>query len=192
MWRHRPGEFDAFRRDPEARLLASLDQAGTLGKRARAATRTGPVRGTADLPNLFRVPYGPGWALAGDAGLAMDPITGLGMGHALRDAELLSAAIVAGLDQHGRLDRELAAYHRQRDRDTRAIYDLTVGLSQFRPVTAADRALFEAISADPVATEEFLGVLNGSTPVNRFFAPRNLVRLVGLRTFLQLARRRPG
>ena len=56
-------------------------------------------------PNVFRQAAGPGWALVGDAGLAMDPITGLGMGRALRDAELVSGAIVAGLDGGGPLGR---------------------------------------------------------------------------------------
>ena len=44
------------------------------------------MRGTPDLPNRFHRPYGPGWALVGDAGLVMDPITAYGIGHAFRDA----------------------------------------------------------------------------------------------------------
>ncbi len=90
-------DFDAIRRDPTAHLIATLDKAGSLGERARGAVQVGPTRGTSDLPNVVRAAHGPGWALAGDAGLVMDPITGLGIGHALRDAELLSAAILDGL-----------------------------------------------------------------------------------------------
>jgi flavin-dependent dehydrogenase len=90
-------DFEAIRRDPTAHLIAALDKAGSLRERARAAVQVGRTRGTSDLPNLVRAAYGPGWALAGDAGLVMDPITGLGIGHALRDAELLSSAIVSGL-----------------------------------------------------------------------------------------------
>jgi hypothetical protein len=66
------------------------------GRAARAAFRPGQQGGTSDLPNVARSSHGPGWALAGDAGLVMDPITGLGIGHALRDAELLSTAILQG------------------------------------------------------------------------------------------------
>jgi flavin-dependent dehydrogenase len=85
------------RRDPTAHVIAALDKTGGLGERARAAVQAGPTRGTTDLPDVVRAAHGPGWALAGDAGLVMDPITGFGIGHALRDAELLSAAIMSGL-----------------------------------------------------------------------------------------------
>src|SRR5262249_5696904 len=77
-------EFDEFRADGEGNFLRTLDLAGDLGQRARNARRAAPIRGTTDLPNFFRKPYGPGWALVGDAGLVMDPITGQGIGHAFR------------------------------------------------------------------------------------------------------------
>ncbi len=51
-----------------------------LGERARGLQRADRFRGTPDLPNGLRVPYGRGWALVGDAGLVMDPITGQGIG----------------------------------------------------------------------------------------------------------------
>ena len=88
-------EFHAFRRDLDRNLLATLDLAGDLGERCRGGRRVERIYGSADLPNFFRKPYGPGWALVGDAGLAIDPITALGINDALRDAELLAAAIVA-------------------------------------------------------------------------------------------------
>lgn len=57
-------EFDDLRADVEGNLLKTLDQAGDLGVRVRAGTRAERVRCTVDLPNRFRVPYGPGWAVA--------------------------------------------------------------------------------------------------------------------------------
>ena len=90
-------EFETFQADPLRNVRDTLNATGELGARIRAGQHIGPLRGTTDLPNVIRRPYGPGWALAGDAGLVMDPITGQGMGHALRDAELLSDAVVAGL-----------------------------------------------------------------------------------------------
>jgi 2-polyprenyl-6-methoxyphenol hydroxylase-like FAD-dependent oxidoreductase len=89
-----PGEeFETFRGDVEGNVLATLDLAGTLGERVRSGRRAERFRATPDLPNIIRVPYGDRWALVGDAGLVMDPITGQGIGHALRDAELLSRAL---------------------------------------------------------------------------------------------------
>src|SRR6266508_4019802 len=67
-------EFAAFRADVEGNVLATLDLAGDLGERVRSGRRAERFRATPDLPSRFRTPYGPGWALAGDAGLVMDPI----------------------------------------------------------------------------------------------------------------------
>jgi flavin-dependent dehydrogenase len=48
------------------------------------------------MPGYLRQPSGRGWALVGDAGYMSDPITAHGITNALRDAALLSKAIVDG------------------------------------------------------------------------------------------------
>jgi flavin-dependent dehydrogenase len=187
-------EFETFRADPLRNVRDTLNETGRLGDRIRAGKHVGPLRGTIDLPNVFRRPYGRGWALAGDAGLVMDSITGQGIGHALRDADLLSAAIIAGLGGTTSLGKALAQYAKVRDAETKPMYDLTVRLASFAPPSEADQMLFSAIAERPEYTEEFFGVLAGSVPVNRLFAPRRLIDLVGVRGFAQLARgqlRRP-
>ena len=45
------------------------------------------------MPNYFRKPYGPGWALVGDAGYNKDFITAQGIIDAFLDAELCAAAL---------------------------------------------------------------------------------------------------
>jgi len=180
-------EFDAFRADPAGHVLETLDACGTLGARVRAGRRVGPVRGTSDLPNEIRLSSGPGWALAGDAGLVMDSITGQGMGHALRDADLLSDAIVTGLGS-GRLDRTLARYAKQRDAETKAMFDFTVRLASFPPPTPAERTMFAAIAERPEETSQLLGALAGSVPMTSLFSPRRLMSLTGVRGFAALAR----
>jgi flavin-dependent dehydrogenase len=47
--------------------------------------------------SYVRKPWGPGWALVGDAGLYLDPLSTHGMTDALRDAQLLSHAVGAWL-----------------------------------------------------------------------------------------------
>lgn len=76
---------------------AALAQAPRLAERLQAGQRAARVAGTVDLPNFFRTPYGPGWALVGDAGYHRDPLTAEGISDAFRDAQLLSDAIDAGL-----------------------------------------------------------------------------------------------
>ena len=57
----------------------------------------GRLHGWRGVPGHVRRSYGPGWALVGDAGYFKDPITTHGITDALRDAELLSDAVLEGL-----------------------------------------------------------------------------------------------
>jgi flavin-dependent dehydrogenase len=66
QWPYR--EFHAFRADIEGNFLKTVDLVPELAERMRHGRREERFVGTADLPNFFRKPYGPGWALVGDAG----------------------------------------------------------------------------------------------------------------------------
>jgi 2-polyprenyl-6-methoxyphenol hydroxylase-like FAD-dependent oxidoreductase len=170
--------------------MATLDKAGSLGERARTAVQVGPTRGTDDLPNVVRAAYGLGWALAGDAGLVMDPITGLGIGHALRDAELLSTAIVSGLGGTSDLGRALVGYEKQRNGETKPAFDWTVNLAHLRGVSEVEERLFAAIGADQAEASSFFGFLTGVVPMRSLFSPTHLIRLIGLKDFARLVRAR--
>jgi 2-polyprenyl-6-methoxyphenol hydroxylase-like FAD-dependent oxidoreductase len=183
-------EFERFRSDPERALLETLDGAGDLGQRARSARRVSPIRATIDLPNTMRTAYGDGWALAGDAGLVMDPITGQGISNALRDADYLSSAVVSGLQGRHSLATNLRHYQRARDRETRAMFDFTVDLASFRQSAPAEERLFAAIAQRAETADEFFSVVAGVTPMGKFFSPGRLIKLVGLRGFLELGRAR--
>ena len=79
-----------------------------LGDRLAAARPAGHVRTFHGLPGHLRRPWGPGWALVGDAGSWKDPIATHGLTDALRDAELLARAVIAahqGADEDTALDR---------------------------------------------------------------------------------------
>lgn len=160
-----------------------------LGERLAAATPIEHLRATTDLPNTFRAAYGPGWALVGDAGLVMDPITGQGIGNACQDADRLARAVVDGLGGAKPLEAALAAYAAQRDRDRRPMYDLTLRQAAFRP-DPTGAILFPAIADSPEWTSQFFGVLSGAVPVGEFFQPARLHRLLGLRGLARLVRAR--
>ena len=180
-------EFDHLRTDVEGNLVKTLDQAGDLGDRVRAGTRAERIRCSNDLPTRFRVPHGSGWALVGDAGLVLDPITAQGIADAFRDAELLTDAIVAGLSRGGP-DRALAGYRRKRDRAALPMYRFTRRLARLAPMRPGERELFAALAADPRETQAFFGVLTGACPPTAVFTPPHLIRLLGLRGFLRLSR----
>ena len=184
--------FDEFRRDVEGNVLRTLDAVG-LGERIRAGRRAERFRGTPDLPSYLRQPCGPGWALVGDAGLLLDPITGQGISHAFRDAELLADAVADGLGGIRPLAVALARYHRARDRAARPMYDFTARLAAVNPPTPSEMTLFRAIARRQEDADMFLGVLAGSIPLRQFMSPRTMTRLVGPGGFarLMLAQARP-
>jgi 2-polyprenyl-6-methoxyphenol hydroxylase-like FAD-dependent oxidoreductase len=169
--------FGELRGDLEAAMTSTLDSFG-LTERFAAATRVEPVRATPDLPNHFRRPYGPGWALVGDAGLVLDPVTGLGISDALRDAELLADAIGSG---------DFDGYQKARDKAARPMYDFTVRLAQMRASTPGELRMFQALADSPADADMFVGVLTGAVPLRSFMSPGYLIRLVGVGGFMRLA-----
>ncbi|BDG01484.1 NAD(P)/FAD-dependent oxidoreductase [Anaeromyxobacter oryzae] len=74
---------------------------------------------------FLRRAWGPGWALVGDAGYFKDPLTAHGLTDALRDAELLSRAIVAGTDD------ALAGYQATRDELSLGLFEVTDRVASF-------------------------------------------------------------
>jgi 2-polyprenyl-6-methoxyphenol hydroxylase-like FAD-dependent oxidoreductase len=166
-------EFDAYRADIEAGFLATLDLMPGLGERVRSARRVERFYGTADLPNVFRTPAGPGWALVGDAGYVLDPITGQGIGDAFRDAELLADALGAASPE------AMASYEKQRNAAAMPMYELTTRLATLAPMPAPQLAVMRALAGNQAQTERFFGVMTGSVSIAEFFSPANLLHLLG-------------
>ena len=61
-------EFSANKQDLEGNYLRLFELVPEFAQRMRGAKRESRLMG-APTPNFFRKPYGPGWALVGDAGL---------------------------------------------------------------------------------------------------------------------------
>jgi 2-polyprenyl-6-methoxyphenol hydroxylase-like FAD-dependent oxidoreductase len=179
-------EFASARADLEGHYLRTLDLCGDLGKRVRSGRRAERLRTTPDQPNTFRRSHGPGWALAGDAGVVMDSVSAQGMTHALRDASYLSAAVVAGLGGSRPLAGALHDHQRRRDQAIRGMYDFTLGLASFPPVTPGQRRFLAAVAADQQETDRFLGAFAGIVPPEQYFTLRSVVRILGSRGIRKL------
>lgn len=171
--------FHEVRSDIGGHFMRVLDLVPDLAARIHAGTRTERFRGTVDLPNFYRKPFGPGWALVGDAGYHKDPITAQGISDAFRDAELLAGAIDDGFADRRPLADALAAYEQQRNEATAAIYEMTWGMAQLVPPTTEQQHLFAALRHNPEATGHFIGLLAGSVRVEEFFAPENIGQIIG-------------
>jgi 2-polyprenyl-6-methoxyphenol hydroxylase-like FAD-dependent oxidoreductase len=116
-------DFSAVRADIEGHEVEVLDEgAPRLAKRARDGTREELWIG-GSIPHVIHTPYGPGWALVGDAGLHVDPCTATGISDTFRDAEFLAEATDEGFSGRRPLDEALAAYERRRNTVAWPIYE---------------------------------------------------------------------
>ena len=171
--------FHEVRSDVEVNFLKALDLAPGLAERVRAGRRSERFRGTADLRNQFRRPYGPGWALVGDAGYHKDPITAQGISDAFRDSELLAEAIDDGFARRRPIEQALAAYEQARNEAVQSIYEFTVQFASLAPPAPEMQHLFAALRHDQEQTNRFFGTIAGTVPIPEFFSPENLERIVG-------------
>lgn len=170
--------FHEVRSDIEGHFMRALDLAPGLAERVRNGARSERFRGTADLANFYRKPFGPGWALVGDAGYHKDPITAQGISDAFRDAEMLADALDDGFSGRRPLDDALAGYEAQRNQATLPIYELTCQFAALQPPSDEQQQLFAALRHDQEQTNRFFGALAGTVPIPEFFSPDNIGRIM--------------
>jgi flavin-dependent dehydrogenase len=171
-------EFEANRRDVLGNYLKAFDTDPALGDLVRTGRRESRVFGRT-MPNVYRRASGPGWALVGDAGYVKDATTAQGMSDAFLDAESLTVALDEWLTGRRPFAEALADHERARDERTRPMFDFTLQFAAFEPPSDDDAALFAAIASDAEASDDFASVMAGTMPVEAFFDPANLGRLIG-------------
>jgi 2-polyprenyl-6-methoxyphenol hydroxylase-like FAD-dependent oxidoreductase len=118
-----PHAFRTARTTPRSTMLEVLGGLDpTLADQVGSACAVGPVRSWPGTPGRFRKPYGPGWALVGDAGYFKDPFAAHGISDALRDAELLARAAVDG---------DFARYEALRDELSTPLFDVLERIASY-------------------------------------------------------------
>jgi 2-polyprenyl-6-methoxyphenol hydroxylase-like FAD-dependent oxidoreductase len=134
-------EFSEFKHSPDERLIAELESLPDLAPRLRRAEQSAPTRGAGNIPCYQRVPYGPGWALVGDAAQVMDPWSGQGIDHASTHATMLAGALADWLDGKNPWEVVLGAYHAERNTWSQKTFRRTSQYAgDLRPMTRAARA----------------------------------------------------
>jgi 2-polyprenyl-6-methoxyphenol hydroxylase-like FAD-dependent oxidoreductase len=171
-------EFRANRSDIEGNLFAALELAPEFAERVHAATRESRYVGSAELPGYLRTPYGPGWALVGDAGYHKNPITAMGINDAFRDAELLAGALDDAFSERRPYDEAMSEYQRARDRDALPVYEFTDDFAQLRPPPPETQQLLGAMRDNQEAMDGFVSVQAHTLPAPAFFAPDNVARIM--------------
>ena len=134
--------FDEILRETAPELAVAMREA-----------RVSPYRGFAGHPGHLRPAWGPGWALVGDAGYFKDPITAHGMTDALRDAEILARAVVAGTDA------ALDDYQRTRDGLSTRLLEISDDIASYDWTNVELQALHKALSDEMAREVSFLHTL---------------------------------
>jgi 2-polyprenyl-6-methoxyphenol hydroxylase-like FAD-dependent oxidoreductase len=176
-WPYR--EFDTNKRDIEGNYLAIIGLAQDFAERIRGATREERFVGTA-VPNYFRKPYGPGWALVGDAGYHKDFITAQGIQDAFRDAELCATALDQVLTGARSFDEAMADYQSTRDEQVLPIYDFTTQLATLEPSPPDLQRLLAAAHGNQDAMDGFARVNAGVTSPADYFSDDNVTRILAM------------
>lgn len=169
-------QFEANRGDIEGAVMKSLERAPAFYERVRAGRREERFVGTA-VPNFFRKPYGPGWALVGDAGYNKDFITAQGISDAFRDAERCAAALHESLSGARGFDDAMEAYQSERDGKVMPTYEFTCQFARLAPPPPEQQQLMGAIRGNREAMDGFARVISGVISPAEFFSEENVGRI---------------
>ncbi|WP_239117718.1 FAD-dependent oxidoreductase [Paractinoplanes ferrugineus] len=172
-WPH--AELAAHRDDVEATLTETFALSPEFTERIRDAKREERIVG-ATVPNYFRVPFGDGWALVGDAGYSRDFITAQGITDAFLDAGELAHALDRTLRGE---PGALAGYQARRDARAMPHYQMTLGIASLQPPDEQMIQLVGAIAGNQPAMDAFARLNSGVTSPPEFFAPDHIGRLLG-------------
>jgi 2-polyprenyl-6-methoxyphenol hydroxylase-like FAD-dependent oxidoreductase len=170
-------DFEENKKDLEGSFEKVIAMVPAFAERLHAAKRESRLAGAA-VPNFVRKPYGPGWALVGDAGCTKDPITAQGIKDAFDDAELCTQALHRVFADERPFDEAMGEYHRARDARLLPMYEVTCHVAMLQPPAPDMQKLFTAMQGDRAAMDAFIRVNAGTTPPGEFFAPDHIAGIM--------------
>jgi flavin-dependent dehydrogenase len=155
-----------FLSDPDREFQRLLGVGGAdLAERVANGRRATNFRGTNGLAGFMRRPWGPGWALVGDAGYTKDPVSAHGISDALRDAELCARAVDLALREPGETVTAMIRYEGLRNALSSRMFEESRALAGFRWSAPEASARMRRISDDVRSECEALVSLPEWAPV---------------------------
>jgi flavin-dependent dehydrogenase len=169
-------EQEANRHEVERNYREMFEQAPAFAERIQGAHREARFAGTM-VPNYFRRPFGPGWALVGDAGYNKDFITAQGITDAFIDAERCANALDESLSGARDFDDAMATYQSTRDEHALPMFEFTCQLATLEPPLPELQQLVGAMHGNQPAMDGFARMNAGVTSPAEFFSPDNVGRI---------------
>lgn len=174
-----PGHAPRVDRDGiEQDFMSQMDaMVPDLARRLRAARREDDWV-TVGVGTFCRQASGPGWALVGDAGVTVDPITAAGITNALRDADLLAGLLHEGLSGQRPMDQTLADYGPRRDETAVPLHLFAQEMAKLAPPTEDVIGLFVALAGNQPQIDRYFGMFGQTVMPAEFFDPSNIEAIV--------------
>jgi 2-polyprenyl-6-methoxyphenol hydroxylase-like FAD-dependent oxidoreductase len=169
-------EFESNKSDIEGTFLKVIDLVPDFADRLRRARREERFVGM-PVPGYFCKPFGPGWALVGDAGYNKDFITAQGIQDAFRDAELCVRALDEAFSGRHPFDEAMATYQAARDEHVLPMYDFTAELASLEPPPPELGQILAAAHGNQEAMNDFARVNAGVISPREFFSEENVRRI---------------
>lgn len=172
----RIGEFRADLAGAYERTIAAMPG---LTARLEGCERRTKVRQATDTTSYFRRACGRGWALPGDAGHFKDPVTAQGIRDALRFGRRLGELAAPVVHDAAALDRALAGWERERDRECLETYHWTNELGRAAELSPIEAELYRAAAGDPELAGAMLDVFSRTRRPGEVLSAARGARLTG-------------
>ncbi|MGH2759966.1 MAG: oxidoreductase, partial [Actinomycetota bacterium] len=166
-------EFEANRHDVEGNYMKMFELEPEFAERVRGAKREARFVGT-NVANYFRKPFGPGWALVGDAGYNKDFITAQGITDAFRDAELCANALDEAFTGARSFEEAMGSYQRTRDEHVLPMFEMTKEIATLEPPPPEQLEVMLAVMGNQQAMDDFARMQAGTISPAQFFTPENI------------------
>lgn len=180
-------EFADNKNDIEGNYLKTIALSPAFADRLSGARREARFAGMG-VPNYFRRPYGPGWALVGDAGYNKDFITAQGIMDAFHDAELCATALDRAFSGTRPFEDAMHEYQRTRDARVKPMYEFTCQLATLEPLPPELQQLLAAVHGNQAAMDDFVRMNAGTISPTEFFAPENVEAIMAAARLRERAR----
>jgi 2-polyprenyl-6-methoxyphenol hydroxylase-like FAD-dependent oxidoreductase len=176
----RSDRYLALQGSPQEVYLRLLQARPRVWRRLQNARQVSALSGIKHMGNAFRQPFGPGWALVGDAYHQKDSLDAQGIYDALLGAKLLAAQLIAW--HQGRAWPEaLAVYEASAWSAFKPMFDATMERVKrelyAEPPPVVIRSLLRYVLTDPEYSRRFMRVATRTLAPEQLLPPRVLLRL---------------
>jgi len=169
-------DFEENRKNIEDNYFQTFELVPSFAERIQSAKREAHFVGTS-VAGYFRKPFGPGWALVGDAGYNKDFIPAMGILDAFRDAELCSTAVDEAFSGRQTFEQSFGAYQRTRDEQVLPMYEFTYHIAPLDPPPLDFQQLLAATAGNRRAMDGFIQMMAGMLSPAEFLSDQNVQRI---------------